>query len=247
MAYDKVLINEKKKFLVKDASRDFHTQFGFISKEDLSKEKGVVKTNKGEEFFILNPTFRDLWGRLKRGPQTIRLKDVGIIITELGINKKSFVLDAGTGSGSLALILATIAKKVVSYEKREEFFKIAEENKKMFGLKNLIIKNKDVLSAREKNIDAVTLDLPEPFNVIKHLTPRVKVGAFISTYLPQIDQVKDLVKKVEDHNKENKEKLIYIKTVEILEREWIVDNKRLRPKNIMLGHTAFISFFRRVL
>ncbi len=247
MTYDKILINEKKKFFVKDASRDFHTQFGFISKEDLGKDEGLVRTNRGEEFFILNPAYKDLWSRLKRGPQTIRLKDIGIIITELGINKKSFILDAGTGSGSLALILATIAKKVVSYEKREEFFKIAEENKKMFKLKNLTIKNKDVLSANEKNIDAVTLDLPEPFNVIKHLTPRIKVGAFISTYLPQIDQVKELVKKIEDYNKLNKEKLLYLKTVEILEREWIVDNKRLRPKNIMLGHTAFISFFRRVL
>ncbi len=247
MAYDKILINEKKKFFVKDASRDFHTQFGFISKENLSKNKGVVKTNKGEKFFILNPTYRDLLSKLKRGPQTIRLKDMGIIITELGINKKSFILDAGTGSGSIALILATIAKKVVSYERREEFFKIAEENKEMFGLKNLIIKNKDVLSATEKNIDAVTLDLPEPFEAIKHLISRIKVGAFISVYLPQIDQVKDLVKKIEKDNKEKEERLLYIKTVEVLEREWIVEDKRLRPKNIMLGHTAFISFFRRVL
>ncbi len=247
MAHEKILINEKKKFFVKDAGRDFHTQFGFISKEELSKDEGIVRTNKGEEFFILNPTYKDLWSRLKRGPQTIRLKDIGIIITELGVNKKSFVLDAGTGSGSLALILAMIAKKVVSYEKREEFFKIAEENKKMFGLNNLIIKNKDVLSANEKNIDAVTLDLPEPFKAIKHLIPKVKVGAFISTYLPQIDQVKELVKKIENYNKLNKEKVLYLKTVEILEREWIVDDKRLRPRNIMLGHTAFISFFRRVL
>ncbi len=247
MAHKKILINEKKKFFVKDAGRDFHTQFGFISKEELSKDEGIVRTNKGEEFFILNPTYKDLWSRLKRGPQTIRLKDIGIIITELGVNKKSFVLDAGTGSGSLALILAMIAKKVVSYEKREEFFKIAEENKKMFGLNNLIIKNKDVLSANEKNIDAVTLDLPEPFKAIEHLIPKVKVGAFISTYLPQIDQVKELVKKIENYNKLNKEKVLYLKTVEILEREWIVDDKRLRPRNIMLGHTAFISFFRRVL
>jgi tRNA A58 N-methylase Trm61 len=36
------------------------------------------------------------------------------------------------------------------------------------------------------------------------------------------------------------------KTVEIIEREWVVEEMRLRPSHHMYGHTAFLTFMRRV-
>ncbi len=245
--FKKILINKDKKYFVKNTDEDFHTQFGSVKKADLKKNKGRVKTNKGYELFIIKPRLRDLFEKAKRGPQTIRLKDMAVISAELGINKKSFVLDAGTGSGFMAIFLSSIAKKVVSYEKRKEFFKVAEQNKELFQVKNLKLVNDDVVNVKEKNFDAVSLDLPEPFEALKSIIPRVKVGAFISVYLPQIDQVKDLVMKIEKYNNEHEAKIIQVKTIEVLQREWIVDKRRLMPKNVMLGHTAFITILRRVL
>jgi len=88
--------------------------------------------------------FIDKYKKIKRGAQILTPKDIGYIITTTGINKKSVVLDAGSGSGALACFLAAIAKKVITYEIREDFIKIVKENKKKLGLKNLKIKQGDV-------------------------------------------------------------------------------------------------------
>jgi tRNA(1-methyladenosine) methyltransferase and related methyltransferases len=65
--------------------------------------------------------------KLKRGPQVILPKDIGIIIAYSGIGKESRCVDAGTGSGWLAVSLARLCKEVVSYELREDFIKIARK------------------------------------------------------------------------------------------------------------------------
>ena len=52
----KILIERKtrKKFYVKELSDDFHTSFGYISKKDLNSKKGVVKSDRGKEFFLID-------------------------------------------------------------------------------------------------------------------------------------------------------------------------------------------------
>ncbi|MEM0154910.1 MAG: methyltransferase domain-containing protein, partial [Methanothrix sp.] len=91
--------------------------------------------------------------RMKRAPQVILPKDIGIIIAYSGVNKDSICVDAGTGSGWLAVSLARIAKRVVSYELREDFIKIAEKNKAMEGLQNLDIRHGDITKdLKEKDV-----------------------------------------------------------------------------------------------
>ena len=154
------MTKEGKKFYVKDLSKDMHTQFGYVKAKDLKKKNGTkVVSNTGTEFFMFNPEFIDLYKKKKRAPQIITLKDIGIIIAETGINLKSKIVDSGTGSGALACSMANIAKEVVSYELRKDFFKVADYNKNMLGLKNLTIKNKDIYKGiSEKNIDLITFD-----------------------------------------------------------------------------------------
>lgn len=229
-------------FFVKDLSQDYHTKFGFIRKSDLEKSNQIVKTNKGTEFYILEPSFNDKFKKIKRGPQVITAKDIGTIITETGINKNSVVLDAGGGSGSLACYLAHLCKKVYCYEIRKDFAKIIKENKKLLGLKNLTIKNKDITKGiTEKNLDLITLDLPEPWHVIKHAEKSLKPGAFLVAYLPTITQVTEFIKNIKQSKK-----LFYLKTLENLQRNWIVNNKIVRPDFQMLGHTGFVIISRKV-
>src|SRR3989338_1020350 len=108
MQIQKVLFHKGKCFYVRDLDRDFHTQFGFIKKEDLRKSKETVKSNTDREFYIFIPSFIDSYKKIKRVPQIIPLKDIAAIVAETGINKASVVVDAGAGSGALACFLANI-------------------------------------------------------------------------------------------------------------------------------------------
>lgn len=241
----KILIAEDgRKFYVRNINEDFHTQFGFIGKEKLAKAKAgdVLKTNTGKELFVSNPFFIDSYGRIKRAPQIIPRKDVAAIIAETGIGKESIAVDAGTGSGALALFLANIAKKVVTYEIREDFAKIAEENIQMLQLKNVTVKKKDVYSGiDEKNVDVVTLDLPEPWKAVEPAAKALKVGGFIVSYSPTTPQVSDFIAAAAKNKS-----LVHIKTIEIIEREWEFNERIVRPLTQQIGHSGFLTFVRKI-
>ncbi|MBI2651915.1 methyltransferase domain-containing protein [Candidatus Woesearchaeota archaeon] len=241
----KVLITKQgRKFYAKDLSEDLHTQYGFINKDELKKAKDgdLLKSNTNKEFFIFAPYFIDLYRKIKRDAQIIPLKDIGLIIAETGINKESRVLDAGSGSGALACFLAGTAKEVITYEIREDFIEIVKSNIDFLGLKNIKIKNKNIYQeVDEKNIDVVILDLPEPWNAIENCAKALKPGGFLVSYSPSVPQVADFVNAVRKN-----ESFVYLKTVEIIEREWEVEERRVRPKSSGLGHSGFLSFVRKV-
>lgn len=222
------------------SKKDLQTDLGIIKESKLKKAKSTIKTHLGNEFKVLEPNFLDMIKRIKRGPQIITKKDIGFIITESGITKDSFVLDAGTGSGYLAFFLSQYAKKVISYEKRGDFFKLASENQKTLGIKNLKIKNKDIYKGiEEKNLNVIILDLPEPFRAVEHCYKALKEGGYLLAYLPTIPQVVDFINTA-------KKRFTIIKVAELLERTWTIDNQVVRPETQMLGHTAFLCLVRKI-
>lgn len=240
----KILINKNGKiFYIKDLDKDFHCEFGFFNSKDLNKSDGtLIKSNKGEEFIVTKPTFFDIYKKIRRDAQIISLKDIGIIICNSGITKNSIVVDAGSGSGALCCYLAALSKKVVSYELRKDFIDIVNENKKSMNLKNLTIKNKDVYETiDERNVDVIILDLPEPWKVIENANLALKSGGFLVSYSPSIPQIIDFVNTI----LKNKN-FCHVKTLELIEREWEVEERVVRPKTRMIGHTGFISFCRKI-
>jgi len=238
----KVLISKNDKFLAKDISKDYHTKHGFFKKEDLKKSGKAIKTNTGKEFSIFNPYFIDLYKKIRRDAQIIPLKDIGLIVAETGVNNKSKVVDAGSGSGALCCFLANIAKEVITYDIREDFIEIVNHNVAYLKLKNVKIKNKNVYDGiDEKNADLIVLDLPEPWNAIEAAKKALKVGGFLVSYSPTIAQTADFVNSI------NKDKnFVHVKTSEIVEREWEVEGRKVRPKSQGIGHSGFVSFVRRV-
>ena len=240
----KILITkEGKEFYVKDSSKDYHCQYGFVKVKDLKKKDGsLVKTNTGKEMIVFSPSFIDSYKRIKRDAQIVTRKDIGLIIAETGVNRDSKVVDAGSGSGALACFLANICKEVVSYEIRRDFAKVVKKNKEFLGLKNLKINKKNVYKGiDERNVDLITLDLPEPWKALESSKKALKSGGFIVSYSPTIPQVIDFVNAVK------KEKgFIHAKTVELIQREWEIDKRKVRPKTTQTVHTGFLSFVRRV-
>ena len=239
----KTLINKDKMFLIKDPSKDVHTQYGFIKSDNLTKKPGtVLKTNMGKELTLLEADFLDKLKKIKRGAQVIPLKDIGAIIAETGINKNSKIIDSGAGSGYMALCFANVAKKVITYDVREDHLEIVKKNIEFMGFTNIEAKPGDFYEGiKEKNADVVNLDLPEPWLAIKPAVSALKTGGYIVSYSPTIPQVMDFANAVKET-----EELIFIKTIEIIEREWDVFGRKVRPKTQTIGHSGFLSFARKI-
>ncbi len=230
-----------KKHLVKDTSRDFHTSGGIISSKDLTSGKKEIDSSTKKPFLCLEPSFPDLWEFLPRGPQAIIRKDIGLILAKTGVNRHSKVLDAGGGSGSLCLSLANVCKEVTVYEVNKEHYRLLQKNVALFGFKNINAKQQDVYRGiDEKELDLITLDLPEPWRVALHAEKALKNGGFIVVYAPQINQVKQFI----DSTKKTRIKIL--EKVELLERTWKIEGEIMRPEFQMLGHTGFLAFGRKL-
>jgi tRNA (adenine57-N1/adenine58-N1)-methyltransferase len=42
------------------------------------------------------------------------------------------------------------------------------------------------------------------------------------------------------------EKLIFLKTIEVSEREWDVNERKVRPQSQTIGHSGFMTFARKI-
>ena len=236
----KILAGPKgKKYFVKDIHEDFHTGEGVISKRDFRKSEAV--SSKGVKFAVVDPTFSDLWTQLNRGPQVMIQKDIGLILARTGVNGKSKVVDAGGGSGSLCLSLANVCKEVTVYEINPEHYSVIAKNVKMFGVKNLTLKQANVYDGiKEKKLDLITLDLPEPWNALEACNGALRSGGHLVIYLPNLLQVKQFIDSC------FKSSFRVVDTIELIERKWKIQGKIMRPEFEMLGHTGFLVFCRKV-
>jgi len=238
----RILIEERtgNKYYVKDLDEDFHTSSGVIKKADL-KKTGIVESNKRKKFHLITPTFTDLWENLKRGPQVMIQKDIGLVLAKTGVNRDFKIVDAGGGSGSLCLSLANVAKEITAYEINPEHYDVIQKNIKLFGIKNLTLKQDNVYNGiKEKELDLITLDLPEPWQVIEHAEKALKTGGFLVVYLPNLNQVKLFIDSC------RRSKIKVTETVELIERKWKIEDRIMRPEFQMLGHTGFLTFCRKL-
>ncbi len=75
--------------------------------EVIGKPFGYVgETHLGKEFYILKPSSADLMFKIKRKTTIVYPKDLGYLLLETAVGPGSMVIDIGTGSGALALVLA---------------------------------------------------------------------------------------------------------------------------------------------
>ena len=81
-------------------------------------------------------------------------------------------------------------------------------------------------------VDTVITDIPEPWEFFDNNL--VKQNLQWVSYLPSITQVQKIVTELSNNN------FININVTETLNREWIVDNRIVRPKNEKVGHTGFV-------
>src|SRR3989338_771531 len=226
---------EQKKYYPWDESGDFHCNFGTLRKADLDAagEGGTVTSTTGVVFHVITQRFSDKYAKLRRLAQIINPKDAGHILSVVG-NDYRRVLDCGAGSGALSVLLAQVNKDahIYSVDIREDHLAHAKKNALAFGLSNISFIHHDIYTGiPEKNIDLLTLDIPEPYKVVPFFKESLVPGAFIVVYVPNANQVLDFVNALDDS-------YFVIKVVEIMERFWNVGGKVLRPSSLGAQHTG---------
>jgi tRNA (adenine57-N1/adenine58-N1)-methyltransferase len=241
-----VLLLGKGNYLVRACHGKLNTEHGMIDLSELLKKNfgERIKTHTGEEFVIIKPTIIDLlMKKVRRLPQIITPKDASLILAYTGIPTNSLIVDCGTGSGFLSIFLAYYCSegKVITYEKRSEFAEVARKNIELTGLKNIILKEKDVLKGiDEKNVDMITVDMEKAEKIVKKVFKALKPGGWLVIYSPYVEQVISVRKEIEKLN------FTQIKTVENITREWRVGNHTL-PEVSGVMHTGWLTFARKVI
>lgn len=233
-----------KKWLVKVEDAPFSSHLGTIQmREVLHKEEGeFLETNKGAKIFLQRPTLEDYIFQMERKTQVIYPKDLGAIILYGDIRPGDTVLESGVGSGALTLTLLRAVSgggRVISVEKRPEFAALALDNIcKFWGERpaHLHLVVADIQAAGLTVLaDRAVLDLPEPWQAIRHICPLLKQGGVVVTLSPNVGQIQLTYRELKSHGFFN------ITTFELLRREWMVDELRARPKDRMVAHTGFLT------
>lgn len=238
-----------KKYLLIIKEEIFHTQAGYL---DLSQIEGkdygdYILSSKGVPFYILKPTIFDLLMKIKRETQIIYPKDIGYILLKLDIVEGKTVLECGCGSGALTTALAYFVGKtgrVISYEKREPFVETARSNLKRFNLEGRVLfKLREVEEAfdEEEEVDALFLDLRNPERLLFPAYRALKPGHPLGILVPTTNQVTSVLKGLKDLP------FADIEVLEILLRPYKLNPERFRPEDLMVAHTGYLIFAKKVI
>ncbi|HOP31789.1 MAG TPA: tRNA (adenine-N1)-methyltransferase [Candidatus Hydrothermia bacterium] len=225
---------------------NFSSHLGEITLPEHLEYGTVVESHKGYKFVVLRPSLSDMILHIKRQTTVMYPKDIGYLILETGLKEGSIVAEVGSGSGGLTTALASIVGergKVHSFERREEFQKLAMENVKKYGLLsrvNFYLKDVSIEGFGLENLETIFVDVPEPWTVVKWAREALAGGGFWASLSPNIEQVQKTVSELKAEN------FVMIKTVEILEREIMVRDVGTRPKETMISHTGYLTVARKV-
>jgi tRNA (adenine57-N1/adenine58-N1)-methyltransferase catalytic subunit len=222
-----------------------HTHLGILDVAALvGTEYGRrVVTTLGDELTILKPTIEDLVMKAARKTQVIYPKDLGLIVVKLGLHSGSRVVETGTGSGATTALVAYLVQPggmVYTYDINPEFQEVARKNIAKLGLSDYVtFRIGDSRTGfQETGMDAAILDVGDPWEVVRSIRTSLKASAPMAAITPTTNQAERLVAKMKE------EGFVGIETVEILLRHLEARVGMTRPSNIMVGHTAYLTFGR---
>ena len=221
---------------------EFHTHTGVVPHtEFIGQEEGVtVRSTTNARYTAMRPTLADFILRMPRGAQVIYPKDLGPILMLADIYPGVRVLEAGVGSGALSMTMLRVGADIVGYELREDFAERARLNVRSFlgdeVMDRYRVEVRDVYEGiDERGLDRIILDLPEPWQVVKHAQVALRPGGILLAYNPSIMQVSQLRDTLAESDFELAD------TVEVLERKWHVEGQAVRPDHRMVAHTGFLT------
>lgn len=242
---DQVLLIDVKKrryLITLEAGGEFHTHSGVLSHDDLlgSTEGSSFKSSRGSAMLAIRPTLAEFVLKMPRGAQVIYPKDLGPILMLADIFPGARVLESGVGSGALSMTLVRAGAVVRGYELREDFANRAVKNVGTFlgeqALERYTVEQRDVYEGiDEVDLDRVILDLPEPWQAVKHAARAMHRGGVLVAYTPQITQAVQLREELTGQG------FGMVDTIEVLNRGWHIEGQSVRPDHRMVAHTGFLT------
>jgi tRNA (adenine57-N1/adenine58-N1)-methyltransferase len=235
--------------LVDDGEFQYHR--GLLRHRDIiGTEEGTLhEASLGSKLLAVRPRLADYILKMGRGATVVYPKDAGAILLWADIGPGMTVLEAGTGSGGLTMVLARAVGpggKVVSYERRDDH--AARARKLIRGFFGEIPPHVDLRvgdveeAVSEVMPDRIVLDVPEPWHTVPAAAEHLPGGGAFCCYLPTVPQVQQVVEALKSARS-----FFEIETFEVLHREWVAEGRSVRPSHRMVGHTGFVTVARKRL
>jgi tRNA (adenine57-N1/adenine58-N1)-methyltransferase len=229
------------------------------------------RNNRGYGFvYLLKPT-PELWARsLKHRTQIVHELDASMIVFYLNLRPNMIVCESGTGSGALShCILRTIAPAGHLYT--YEFNHLRSEAARQEFAKNRVdhlvtVYHKDVCGTSgaasnqdnegaddpsktqggfdrpQASVDAIVLDLPQPWLAVPHAAFTLKPNARIASYSPCVEQSQRTIETLKQcgfHSITTKE--FRLKEHYVDEVEYELAPKEKRPRFVNTGNSHLMG------
>ena len=163
--------------------RDFQYHRGVLAHDDIvgCSDGASLVSSKGAELVVMRPRLADYVLKMGRGPTVVYPKDAGPILMWADIGPGMTVVEAGTGSGGLTMVLARAVLpggRVISVERRPEFS--ARARRRIVGffgddtehIRFVVGAVEDVIATEAP--DRVVLDVPEPWHSVAPAADRLR-------------------------------------------------------------------------
>ncbi|HWM15609.1 MAG TPA: tRNA (adenine-N1)-methyltransferase [Microbacterium sp.] len=233
---------------------ELHTHHGVLRHTALvgQPDGSVVTNTAGHEYLALRPLLRDFVMSMPRGAAIVYPKDAAQIIAQADVFPGSVVVEAGVGSGALALsLLRAVGEegRLVSFERRGEFADVARANVETFlggvpanwsvVVGDLVAELPTAVAAA--SVDRVILDMLAPWECIDVVADALTPGGVVLCYVATATQLSRVAE--------------YIRATglftdpdanETIVRGWHVEGLAVRPDHRMVAHTGFLIWARRL-
>lgn len=204
-----------------------------------------VRTHLGHGVYVLPPNIDDIVKHLHRETQIIFPKDLGYIVMKLSIMPGVKVIEAGTGSGALTMLLAMLVGDeghVFSYERKAKMQALAQRSIRRINMEHRVsFIERDISEGfDQKDVHAVFLDVPTPEAYLDQARASLRGGGFFGAIVPTANQMIALLDAL------YRGAWYLLQAEELILRPYKTIPARVRPDDQMVGHTGFLVFARAV-
>lgn len=248
---DWVLLTDKvgRHFLTRIRARgEFHCHHGIVPYDQIAgREEGDrLQTSLGRALWAFRPRLQDYAMEMPRSATILYPKDTGVLLLWGDIFPGARVLEAGAGSGALALALLRAigpTGSLITYDIRADMIERSRRNvENLLGPQpNWSLHERDVYEGiTDGPFDRVVLDVPDPGRAAQHAADVLTPGGILCSFVPNVPQVQTTVEAYRETGA-----FVEIETYESILRPWVIRGPSARPAHATIGHTGFLTFARR--